>query len=133
MARRRIQVPIRTAFWPGFALGAAFAVALSACAGAAGTSDRYPEEPRPEAPRSASDGEVLGAQGQDPADTLDASLTNAHPAPRSPHAEEPPDEAARERLKEEECIEASKASPPSAGADTRRRPVCPPPSRDKSP
>jgi hypothetical protein len=132
MGQRCTEGPRQASSRRAIALGAAFAVALAACAGAAaGTNDRYPEEKRPEAPRSASDGEVLGAQGQDPADTLDASLTNEHSAPRSPHAEEPPNEAARERLKEEECIEASKATPNAAGADVRRKPVCPPVSESR--
>ncbi len=103
------------------------------CAGAGeGMSDRYPEKKRPDAPRSASDGEVLGAQRQDPADTLDGSLTTAHGAPRSPHAEEPAD-AAHERLEYEQCVEASKAAPAAPGAasasagERRKRPVCPPP------
>jgi hypothetical protein len=115
----------------GGALAAALALALSACAGAAsGTSERYPEERRPDAPRSAgtSDDEVLGAGRQDPADTLDASLTNEHLAPRSPTAEVPANEAAHERLDDEECYEASKATPPTPGAEApRRKPVCPPP------
>lgn len=104
-----------------------------ACAGAgAGTSDRYPEKKRPDAPRSASDGEVLGAQRQDPADSLAGSLTTEHGAPRSPHAEEPA-EAAHERLEHEQCVEASKAAPagatPAAAGtgEPRKRPVCPPP------
>jgi hypothetical protein len=110
-----------------FPLAAVFAVALSACAGAsAGTSERYPEKKRPEPPRSASDGKVLGAQEQDPADTLDASLTNEHGAPRSPKAELPPNEAAHQRLEREECFEADKARAPGAEAP-RKRPVCPAP------
>lgn len=105
-----------------------------ACAGAgAGTNERYPEKKRPDPPISASDGKVLGASEQDPSDTLDASLTNQHGAVRSPHAEEPA-EAAHERLEQRECVKADSAlgreaalKAGTAGADTRRRPLCPPP------
>jgi hypothetical protein len=97
-------------------------------AGSLGSGDRYPEEKRPDAPRSASDGEVLGAQRQDPSDTLEGSLTNEHGAPTSPHAEESEAEAAHEQLDYEDCIEAEKAAAnPAPGAEGRRRPVCPPP------
>jgi hypothetical protein len=107
---------------------AGLALGLAACAGAgAAASDRYPEQKRPEPARSASDGEVLGASKQSPADTLEGSLTNEHPAPRSPHAEEPANVAAHERLTEEECIEANKVEPLAPGAEPRKRPVCPPP------
>jgi hypothetical protein len=119
------MIQCRTHRWRG-AIGWAVAVALCACTGAHRVaSDRYPEKKRPEAPRSASDDEVLGAQEQDPADTLDASLTNEHPAPRSPHAEQP-NEAAHERLEIEECIEANSKPPASSTDAPRRRPVCPP-------
>jgi hypothetical protein len=107
----------------------------SACAGGgAAEGDRYPEKKRPEALRSASDGEVLGAGQQDPSDTLEGSLTNEHAAPRSPHAEEPA-EAAHERLEYEECIEEQNkaAAAVTAGAEAapRKRPVCtPPPEHD---
>ncbi|HTV21020.1 MAG TPA: hypothetical protein VMG12_20180 [Polyangiaceae bacterium] len=103
---------------------------LLACAGStANTNDRYPEEKRPDAPISASDGEVLGAHEQDPADTLEGSLTNEHGAARSPHAEEPAEEA-RERLEYEECVEANQEASKAAltpGAEARKKPVCPPP------
>lgn len=103
---------------------------LFACAGgAAGTTDRYPEEKRPDAPISASDGKVLGASEQDPSDTLEASLTNEHGAARSPHAEEPADEA-RERLEHEQCVEANQAAAKAEaalGAEPRKRQLCPPP------
>lgn len=118
--------------------------ALIAC-GAAATSERYPERKRPDAPRSASDDEVLGASRQDPADTLEGSLTTEHAAPRSPHAEEHAEEA-HERLEYEQCLarqneSAAASASDGAAADTaaatgkaapssgaaRRRPVCPPP------
>ena len=130
---------------------------LLAC-GAAATSDRYPERKRPDAPRSASDDEVLGASRQDPADTLEGSLTTEHAAPSSPHAEEHAEEA-HERLEYEQCLARQNdavaasasgaasasaaagapgsAAPPSAAARSadpnaaaRRRPVCPPPERE---
>ena len=107
---------------------------LVACAGGAGgTNGRYPEEKRPEAPISASDGKVLGASEQDPSDTLDASLTNEHGAMRSPHAEEPAEEA-HERLEREECVEANEAAAKAEaapGAEPRKRPLCPPPATPK--
>lgn len=123
MRSNRVGLLLQQCF--GLALG------LVACAGgAAGTSDRYPEKKRPEPARSASDDEVLGASEQSPSDTLEGSLTNEHAAPRSPHAEEPPNVAAHERLEEEECIEASKVEPLAPGAERRKRPVCPPPASE---
>jgi hypothetical protein len=109
-----------------FGLLVVAAFAITSCAGAAPTTnERYPENKRPEAPRSASDDEVMGAHEQDPADTLDASLTNEHAAARSPHAERPA-EAAHERLDIEQCLEKDlKASELPPGAE-RKRPVCPP-------
>ena len=114
--------------------------ALLAC-GAAATNDRFPERKRPDAPRSASDDEVLGASRQDPADTLEGSLTTEHAAPRSPHAEEHAEEA-HERLEYEQCLARQNESAAAAASDAsaanasgsaapnaaaRRRPVCPPP------
>src|SRR6188768_2583520 len=107
---------------------------LLACAGAtAGADGRYPEEKRPDAPISASDGKVLGASEQDPSDTLDASLTNEHVAMRSPHAEEPAEEA-HERLEHEECVEANEQAAKAEaalGAEPRKRQHCPPPEATK--
>jgi hypothetical protein len=138
---RRLTSGTRRAI--GSALACAAWVALAACGGGAAESGRYPEQKRPDAPRSASDGEVLGASQQNPADTLEASLTNQHGAAHSPHAEEPAD-AAHERLEYERCLEQNKpgaatpgaatpgaAAPAAAGGTTpaaRRRPVCEPPS-----
>jgi hypothetical protein len=117
---------------PAFA--ALLGALLLACAGgAAGTSGRYPEEKRPDAPISASDGKVLGASEQDPSDTLDASLTNEHGAARSPHAEEPAEEA-HERLEYDECVQANEAAAKAEaapGAEPRKRPLCPPPAATK--
>ena len=52
------------------------------CAGSAEPSaePRYPEKRRPPPLRSASDGEILGADGVAPEDRLEASPTNEHPA-----------------------------------------------------
>jgi hypothetical protein len=109
-------------------LGSLAALLLACAGGAGGTNGRYPEEKRPEAPISASDGKVLGASEQDPSDTLDASLTNEHGAARSPHAEEHAEEA-HERLEREECVEANDAAvkaEAAPGAQPRKRPLCPP-------
>lgn len=67
------------------ALCAALAPAgvLTACSAppSGGEEPRYPEKRRPEPLRSASDGEVMGANRQSPEDTLEGSPTNEHPAP----------------------------------------------------
>ena len=105
------------------------ATLVMACAGSAATGnapgERYPEKKRPEPLRSASDGEVMGAQRQSPADTLEGSLTNEHPAPRSPHTEAPTQKT-RERLEYERCLEARKAA---TDAEQRKQPECPPPGK----
>ena len=74
----RIQRPLQR----GAAL-LGIAWALAACGGSAGLNEepRYPEKRRPATLRSASDGEVMGANGQSPEDTLEGSPTNLHPAP----------------------------------------------------
>jgi hypothetical protein len=110
------------------------ALLLGCAGGAGGTSGRYPEEKRPGPPISASDGKVLGASEQDPSDTLDASLTNEHGAMRSPHAEEPAEDA-RERLEREDCVEANQAAlkaETAPGAEPRKRQLCPPPVAPKN-
>jgi hypothetical protein len=68
------------------ALGCAACLVLltPSCAGVpegSGESARYPEKKRPEPVRSASDGEVLGADEQAPEDTLAGSASTDHPAP----------------------------------------------------
>lgn len=133
-SNRAGQSPCGRAWRGGYVPLLAACFVFAGCAGAAaGNDERYPEKKRPDAPRSASDDEVLGAQRQDPADTLAGSLTTNHAAPGSPHAEEPA-EAAHERLDFEQCVEASKApvttgvAPNGANAgEPRKRPVCPPP------
>ena len=61
----------------------ALSAALAGCSAPAGGNEepRYPEKKRPEPLRSASDGEVMGANRQSPEDTLEGSPTNEHPAP----------------------------------------------------
>ncbi|MEY2929455.1 MAG: hypothetical protein RL033_204 [Pseudomonadota bacterium] len=66
------------------ALGVALAV-LSPSLGCSGSAEpaaepRYPEKRRPPPLRSASDGEIMGADGVPPEDRLEASPTNQHPA-----------------------------------------------------
>lgn len=62
--------------------GAVLVLLLPSCAGGAGSegeSARYPEKKRPEPLRSASDGEVMGADGVSPDDRLEGSATPEHP------------------------------------------------------
>jgi hypothetical protein len=100
---------------------------LTGCAGAAPQeTERYPEKKRPEPLRSASDGEVMGANQQSPEDTLEGSLTTGHGAPKGPHAEA---EEAHQRLEHEECEEANMR--PVANADgtvapPKKKKLCPP-------
>jgi hypothetical protein len=95
------------------------AVALAGCAASATPLEepRHPEKKRPEPARSASDGEVLGAHGQSPEDTLEGSPTNEHAAPGW-EEEEPEDCAKTPEAKEE----AAAATTPTA---KKKRP-CPP-------
>lgn len=71
---------------PLFVLLAALLPVLGVSAlGCAGSSEpvaepRYPEKRRPPPLRSASDGEILGADRVAPEDRLEASPTNEHPA-----------------------------------------------------
>src|SRR5262245_39050878 len=101
---------------------------LGACAGAAPQeAERYPEKKRPEPLRSASDGEVMGANEQSPEDTLEGSLTTGHAAPKGPRAEA---EEAHQRLDHEECEEENQKPPePSAdgtAAAPKKKRLCPP-------
>jgi hypothetical protein len=119
-------------------LGALGLLALAACSASV---DALPDSraQRADPARSASDGEVLGANGQSPQDTLEGSPTNEHAAPGSP---EDPATEAHERLDAEECIEtdgripdtatpaeATDAPPTGApatpGAEHTKRRVCP--------
>lgn len=99
---------------------------LAGCAGAAPQeTQRYPEKKRPEPLRSASDGEVMGANQQAPEDTLEGSLTTGHAAPKGPRAEA---EEAHERLEHEECEAANQQPVPSADGSVAppKRKLCPP-------
>jgi hypothetical protein len=91
------------------------ALALGTGCGAPGGAKeepRYPEKRRPPPLRSASDGEVMGAFGQAPDDTLEASPTNLHPA----HGWEG-EKGGTERAREADCDpETAKARPASATA-----------------
>jgi len=107
---------------------------LTACAGLlqacsaspGGTEGRYPEKKRPEPARSASDGEVLGAQKQSPEETLEGSLTNTHAAPN------PRDEREEKSPPPEPCVEPNPdgtlpATSPSGIPTQRRCPLKPGP------
>lgn len=100
---------------------------LAGCAGAAPQeTERYPEKKRPEPLRSASDGEVMGANQQAPEDTLEGSLTTGHAAPKGPRAEA---EEAHQRLEHEECEEANQkpvASADGTVAPPKKKKLCPP-------
>jgi len=93
---RRIQRPLRS----GTALGLlGVALALAGCTRSTSNEEpRYPEKRRPPALRSASDGEVMGAHGQAPEDTLEGSPTNLHAA----HGWEG-EKGAAERAREADC------------------------------
>ena len=58
-------------------------LSLGGCAGSAepAAEPRYPEKRRPPPLRSASDGEIMGADNVAPEDRLEASPTNERPAP----------------------------------------------------
>ena len=103
------------------------ALGLVGCAGASQQeTERYPEKKRPEPLRSASDGEVMGANQQSPEDTLEGSLTTGHAAPKGPRAEA---EEAHQRLEHEECEEANQKPVPSAAvpsAPPKKKKLCPP-------
>jgi hypothetical protein len=72
------------AYHSAAALGLALTVLLPSvgCSGSAepAAEPRYPEKKRPPPLRSASDGEIMGADGVPPEDRLEASPTNTHPA-----------------------------------------------------
>jgi hypothetical protein len=75
---RRIQGRLwRSLVLIGVALG------VAGCGAPSGVNEepRYPEKRRPATLRSASDGEVMGANGQSVEDTLEGSPTNLHAAP----------------------------------------------------
>ena len=100
---------------------------MHACSASPASSEgRYPEKKRPEPARSASDGEILGAQRQSPEDTLEGSLTNEHGAP-NPH-----EERAEKNPEPEPCVEPRPdgtlpATSPSGIPTQRRCPLEPEP------
>jgi hypothetical protein len=120
-------------------------LALTAACGAGtgeNTADaRYPEKRRPPPLRSASDGEVMGADQQTPEDRLEASPTNEHAArgwaveggtlvpereaqrraAATKAAEENCDPAAPENARVEKASTNAQATPP-------KKPRCPKPS-----
>jgi hypothetical protein len=118
------MITLATAAW---ILAIAFATLLQGCSGA--TADgRYPEKKRPEPARSASDGEVLGAHGQSPEDTLEASPTNLHPAAGQPEEETAP--AAEPCVEERPVKSASGDAPvgaPPGDPRKQKRPCVPSP------
>jgi hypothetical protein len=75
--------------------------ALGACSPAPvnNPEPRYPEKRRPPPLRSASDGEVMGANRQSIDDTLEGSPTNQHPAPGWEG-----EKGAAERAKDADCV-----------------------------
>jgi hypothetical protein len=92
------------------------ALALAACAPSPINEEpRYPEKRRPPPLRSASDGEVMGANGQSPEDTLEGSPTNLHPAPGWEG-----EKGAMERAREKEAADCDPDAPKAktAGATT---------------
>lgn len=131
-------------------------VSALGCAGGSepAAEPRHPEKRRPPPLRSASDGEIMGADGVAPEDRLEASPTNAHPAKgwviedgklmpeKEAHHRE---EAHRRSGYEPEPKAGSKSDPDcepvtaagAAGAtpagatagDGRKRKPCPPPQR----
>ena len=124
----RLRRVVFSAALPYAAVLCLAAPVLVGCAGAAPQeTERYPEKKRPEPLRSASDGEVMGANQQSPEDTLEGSLTTGHAAPKGPRAEA---EEAHQRLEHEECEEANQAPEPSAeGTATpkkKKKKLCPP-------
>jgi hypothetical protein len=108
--RQSLLLMLATAGWI-WALSFA-AMGQSCASGVSGDPGRYPER-RPEPARSASDGEVLGAHGQSPEDTLEGSPTNLHPAPG---------------WEKEECVAQGDADKGSVVllANGKPKPVCPP-------
>ena len=116
----------------------AVAVSAQGCAGAPKTwdeSSRYPEKKRPEPARSASDGEILGAHKQDPADTLEASPTNEHPAvgwgDTEPHGGSTDTERSDAERNVEACLEQARQAksgtrPAEPATGQKPKLLCPP-------
>jgi hypothetical protein len=92
------------------------ALALGACSPAPVNNQepRYPEKRRPPPLRSASDGEVMGANRQAIDDTLEGSPTNLHPAPGWEG-----EKGAAERAKESDCVPEASAANASGGVNAQ--------------
>jgi hypothetical protein len=107
-----IQRPLRRGAARALSGLIGIALALAACAPAAGKEEpRYPEKRRPPPLRSASDGEVMGANGQSPEDTLEGSPTNLHPAPGWEG-----EKGAMERAREKEAADCDPDAPKAKNA-----------------
>lgn len=103
------------------------ALALGACAPAPVNNQepRYPEKRRPPELRSASDGEVMGANRQSIDDTLEGSPTNQHPAPGWEG-----EKGAAERAKDADCVpeaQTASATTPAPNGRPRSGKPCPKP------
>ena len=110
----RVPGPLRSSAAQGMrAAWICVALALAACGASSGKNEepRYPEKRRPPPARSASDGEVLGAHGQSPEDTLEGSPTNLHPAPGWEG-----EKGAMERAKEKEATDCDPEAPKAKNA-----------------
>lgn len=107
------------------------AVAVLACGSVSPPSEgsRYPDKRRPEPARSASDGEVLGANRQAPEDTLEGSATTAHPGPgweMENGVPVPKKERRGAPTDSRDCVPASEAATLASTDPRRNKPVCPP-------
>ena len=110
------------------------AVSVQSCASSPSAwneSSRYPEKKRPEPARSASDGEILGANKQDPADTLEVLPTNQHAAAGweaepGTHAAGTDAERNAEACREQARQEKDGAPPADPAAAPKPKLLCPP-------
>jgi hypothetical protein len=112
---------------------------LAACAGGGsgdGGEGRYAAAKHPEPTRSASDGEVLGANQQAPADTLEGSVTTAHSAPgwTVENGIPVPKSEIQNRSDASDCEPAGAPNPgatesgsaAAGGSAKKKKPICPP-------
>ena len=119
----------RTGAFVQVLLGVAWALGACTPAPVNNGEPRYPEKRQPPPLRSASDGEVMGANKQSIDDTLEGSPTNLHPAPGWEG-----EKGAAERAKDSDCVpeataagaNAQKASTPANGHPRSGKP-CPKP------